>query len=90
MENQTGFERFLKLLAGRVGQLLNLNAMAGEVGVWQSTLTKWLSVLEASFIVFCYFQKLSGSNQPGWVVYAGDLEWSSEDYRAVHFANAFT
>lgn len=52
LENQTGFERFLKLLAGRVGQLINLNAMAGEVGVAQSTLTKWLSVLEASFIVF--------------------------------------
>lgn len=52
LENQTGFERFLKLLAGRVGQLVNLNAMSGEVGVAQSTLTKWLSVLEASFIVF--------------------------------------
>jgi len=52
LENQTGFERFLKLLAGRVGQLLNLNAMAGEVGVAQTTLNKWLSVLEASFIVF--------------------------------------
>lgn len=52
LENQSGFERFLKLLAGRVGQLVNLNAMAGEVGVAQSTLTKWLSVLEASFVVF--------------------------------------
>ncbi len=52
LENQTGFERFLKLLAGRVGQLVNLNAMAGEVGVAQSTLGKWLSVLEASFVVF--------------------------------------
>jgi len=52
LENQTGFERFLRLLAGRVGQLLNLNAMAGEVGVAQTTLAKWLSVLEASFIVF--------------------------------------
>lgn len=52
LENQIGFERFLKLLAGRVGQLMNLNAMSNEVGVAQSTLTKWLSVLEASFIVF--------------------------------------
>lgn len=52
LENQIGFERFLKLLAGRVGQLINLNAMSNEVGVAQSTLTKWLSVLEASFIVF--------------------------------------
>ncbi len=52
LENQTGFERFLKLLAGRTGQLVNLNAMAGEVGVAQSTLNKWLSILEASFLVF--------------------------------------
>lgn len=52
LENQTGFERFMRLLAGRVGQLLNLNGMAGEVGVAQSTLANWLSVLEASFIVF--------------------------------------
>lgn len=200
LENQIGFERFLKLLAGRVGQLINLNAMAGEVGVAQSTLNKWLSVLEASFIVFRlppyfrnfgkrqtkspklyftdpglaawllgiespdqverdplvgglfenlvvvealksrlnsgrtpnlhffrdsngrevdllypteggvipveiksamtydpgflsgihYFQKLSGSCNPGWVVYAGDMEVSGESYRTVHFANAFT
>lgn len=199
LENQTGFERFLKLLAGRVGQLINLNAMAGEVGVAQSTLTKWLSVLEASFIIFRlppyfrnfgkrqtkspklyfsdpglaawllgiespeqverdplrgslfenlvvvealkarlntgnppnlhffrdsnrrevdllypsahgvipveiksamtyhpeflsgirYFQKLSGSTNPGWVVYAGELEFDGEGYRTIHFANAF-
>lgn len=200
LENQTGFERFLKLLAGRVGQLINLNAMAGEVGVAQSTLTKWLSVLEASFVVFRlppyfrnfgkrqtkspklyftdpglaawllgietpeqverdpltgnlfenlvmvealksrlhsgkapnlhffrdsngrevdllyptgngvipveiksamtyhpeflsgihYFQKLSDSQNPGWVIYAGDLEVQGDDYRTVHFSNAFS
>lgn len=199
LENQTGFERFLKLLAGRVGQLINLNAMAGEVGVAQSTLTKWLSVLEASFVVFRlppyfrnfskrqtkspklyftdpglaawllgietpdqverdplvgglfenlvvaealksrlhagrpanlyffrdsngrevdllyptdhgtipveiksamtydpsfvsgirYFQKLSGTTEPGWVIYAGELEFAGEGYRAIHFAHAF-
>lgn len=199
LENQTGFERFLKLLAGRVGQLVNLNAMAGEVGVVQSTLTKWLSVLEASFLVFrlppyhrnfgkrltkspklyftdpglaawllgiespeqverdplvgglfenlvvvealksrlhagkvpnlhffrdsngreidllyphgsdvipieiksamtfdqsftkniLSFQKLSGGTLPGWIIYAGDTEFSSDRYRVIHFAHAF-
>lgn len=199
LENQTGFERFLKLLAGRVGQLINLNAMAGEVGVAQSTLGKWLSVLEASFVVFRlppyfrnfgkrqtkspklyftdpglaawllgietpnhverdplvgglfenlvivealksrlhsgrtpnlhffrdsngrevdllyptdsgvipveiksamtydreflsgirYFQKLSASTDPGWVIYAGDLEFDGEGYRVMNFANVF-
>jgi len=52
LENQVGFERFLKLLAARTGQLVNLNGLAGEVGVAQTTLSKWLSVLEASFVVF--------------------------------------
>ena len=56
--SQISFERFIKLLAGRVGQIVNLNSLAGDVGVSQTTLTSWLSVLEASFIVFrlpCYF-----------------------------------
>jgi predicted AAA+ superfamily ATPase len=56
--NQISFERFIKLLAGRIGQLVNLNSLAGDVGVSQTTLTSWLSVLEASFIIFrlhCYF-----------------------------------
>ena len=56
--NQIAFESFIKLLAGRVGQIVNLNSLAGDVGVSQTTLTSWLSVLEASFIVFrlhCYF-----------------------------------
>lgn len=50
--NQNSFEHFIKLLAGRVGQLVNLNSLAGYVGVSQTTLTSWISVLEASFIVF--------------------------------------
>jgi predicted AAA+ superfamily ATPase len=52
MDKQGAFELFLKLLAGRVGQLVNLNSMAGETGVSQPTLASWLSVLEASFIIF--------------------------------------
>lgn len=52
IDNQAGFERFLRLLAGRVGQLLNLNSLSGDVGVSHPTLAKWLSVLEASFLVF--------------------------------------
>ena len=46
------FETFVKLLAGRVGQLVNLASLAGDVGVSSQTLAQWLSVLEASFIVF--------------------------------------
>ena len=46
------FENFVKLLAGRVGQLINQAALATEVGVSASTIAEWLSVLEASFIIF--------------------------------------
>jgi len=56
--NQNSFERFVKLLAGRIGQIVNLNSLAGDVGVSQTTLSSWLSVLEASFIIFrlpCFF-----------------------------------
>lgn len=52
IRNASAFNRFLTLLAGRVGQLLNLSALAGEVGVSHTILGEWLDVLEASFIVF--------------------------------------
>ena len=46
------FERFLRLCAGRTGQLLNMNSLAVETGVDNKTIGAWLSVLEASFVVF--------------------------------------
>ena len=52
VSHQSEFELFIRLLAGRVGQIVNLEAMSGEVGVSATTLKEWLSVLEASFVVF--------------------------------------
>lgn len=46
------FEKFLVLLAGRTGQVANLHGMSSEVGVSSTTLAEWLSILEASFLVF--------------------------------------
>jgi predicted AAA+ superfamily ATPase len=46
------FQTFLKLCAGRVGQLFNASAIANEIGVNYKTIQSWLSVLEASFIIF--------------------------------------
>ena len=46
------FELFVKLLAGRVGQLVNRQALASDVGVSDKTIANWLSVLRASYIVF--------------------------------------
>jgi hypothetical protein len=45
------FQKFVRLCAGRVGQLLNLNSLANETGVSHHTIEHWLSTLEASFIV---------------------------------------
>src|SRR5690606_4617022 len=45
------FQRFLRLCAGRSGQLLNLSALGEEAGVSHNTAREWISVLEASFIV---------------------------------------
>jgi len=46
------FERFIKLCAGRIGQLLNMQSLAIEVGVDNKTINSWISVLESSFIIF--------------------------------------
>lgn len=46
------FQRFLALCAGRTSQLLNLSALASDAGVSQPTAKAWMSVLEASFLVF--------------------------------------
>lgn len=46
------FEKFMRVLAGRVGQVINISSLAGDVGISRSTLKEWLSVLEASFIIF--------------------------------------
>jgi predicted AAA+ superfamily ATPase len=48
----TNFQRFLELIAGRVGQVLNLNSLANDIGVSYKTIDAWISVLEASYIVF--------------------------------------
>ncbi|MEW6518158.1 MAG: ATP-binding protein [Thermodesulfobacteriota bacterium] len=46
------FQRFVRLCAGRCGQLLNLNSLANDTGISQSTAREWMTVLEAGYIVF--------------------------------------
>jgi len=46
------FQRFLKLCAGRTGQLLNLSSLANDCGITHKTAKAWISVLEASYIVY--------------------------------------
>ena len=47
----TLFQRFLRLCAGRTGQLLNQSALADETGISHNTVREWISVLEASYLI---------------------------------------
>ncbi len=46
------FQKFLILLAGRVGQVVNLASISNDAGVSATTVRTWLSVLKASYVVF--------------------------------------
>ncbi|PKQ27589.1 MAG: AAA family ATPase [Candidatus Anoxymicrobium japonicum] len=46
------FQKFLTLLAGRVGQVVNLASLGNDVGASGTTIRNWLSVLKASYVVF--------------------------------------
>jgi predicted AAA+ superfamily ATPase len=46
------FKKFMILCAGRIGQVLNRESLARDVGISGKTVEEWLSVLEASFILF--------------------------------------
>ncbi|MDR3229170.1 MAG: ATP-binding protein [Puniceicoccales bacterium] len=51
LKNLTLFDRFVRLCAGRVGQVLNLNNLASDTGISHPTAREWFSLLEAAFIV---------------------------------------
>ena len=46
------FQKFIRLCAGRIGQLLNFNNLGNECGIDFKTAQAWLSVLETSYVVF--------------------------------------
>jgi hypothetical protein len=46
------FEKFVNLLAGRVGQLMDYSSLGNDVGTSAKTIKHWLSILEASFVVY--------------------------------------
>lgn len=52
LKDVTLFEKFMKLMAGRVGQIINYQSLASDVGLSANTIKEWLSILEASFVVF--------------------------------------
>lgn len=62
VQNQMQFMRFMKLCATRIGSIFNASELASEVGVDVKTITRWLSVLQASYIVTLlppYYENIS-------------------------------
>ncbi len=51
IKNLSKFEIFLKLCAGRTGQILNLSSLGNDCGLNHATIKSWISVLEASYII---------------------------------------
>ncbi|QFY90692.1 ATP-binding protein [Magnetovirga frankeli] len=86
LKDATLFEKFIKLLAGRVGQIMNHQSLANDVGVDGKTIKEWLSILEASFIIFKlppYFENFGKRVikspkyyfiEPGLLAYLLDIE----------------
>lgn len=52
VQDLESFQRFVRLCAGRTGQLLNLTSLAVDCGITHNTAKAWISVLEASYILF--------------------------------------
>lgn len=51
LQKLSQFQRFVRLCAGRVGQLLKIDRLANDVGVSSRTINEWLSLLEASYLI---------------------------------------
>lgn len=52
IENLTKFQTFLKLCAGRIGQVINFTSLAQDCGISHTTAREWLTILQASYLVF--------------------------------------
>ncbi len=52
LKNSSLFTKFLKLLAGRVGQIVDYTQLGNDTGVSSVTVKNWISVLEASYIIY--------------------------------------
>lgn len=48
----TNFQKFIRLCGGRIGSEFNASALSNEVGVSATTIREWISVLEASYVIF--------------------------------------
>ena len=52
IQNLSQFQKFIGLLAGRVGQIVNVSSLASDTGIAPNTAEDWISILEASYLVY--------------------------------------
>lgn len=52
IHNLSLFKKFMRMCAGMTGQILNLSNLANSVGITHTTAKEWMSLLEASYIIF--------------------------------------
>ena len=52
IQNLSLFQKFVRMSAGRIGQLLNISSLANDIGINHTTARQWISLLEKSYIVF--------------------------------------
>ena len=46
------FQKFVRLCAGRIGQVVNMQSLSNDTGVSHTTAQSWISLLEASYVIF--------------------------------------
>ncbi len=46
------FQKFLVLLAGRIGSVVNYSSLSNDIGVSATTIKSWIGVLKSSYIIF--------------------------------------
>lgn len=86
IKDQMQFMKFMKLCAARVGSIFNASEIAAQLGIDSKTITSWLSVLQASYLVTLlppYFENISKRlvkspklyfNDPGLASFLLDIE----------------
>ena len=86
IKDQIRFTKFLKLCAARIGSLFNASELGAEVGVSSKTISHWISVLQASYLITLlppYYENIPKRlvkspklyfNDPGLACYLLDIE----------------
>jgi len=84
--DQMQFMRFIRLCAARIGSIFNASEISGQLGVDSKTVTRWLSVLQASYLITLlppYYENISKRlvkspklyfNDPGLACFLLDIE----------------